>query len=349
MSFDIVTLRVGEPVVAVDIPVYRDVLSAVSPYFRGAFEGSFREASEKLLPLVGVSEQTFRIFLQWAHMQAGPQSSGAAFPGLEVLVPNCSTEPAMDPTTATTDTNMAEDDGEGSDDDSASDSSTDSHSSAGSDPTSSDESMFPPAIDNDKYHPIVVVDEHTNQMYFNNEEWLRNFRSTIISYIRLYTFADKYNVHQLQDDILTAFIAQAHTWNWWPDPDKELIQFAYSNLPKSSKFLRLLVLSTAYLWLSTADGDTVAKLRAIQAMHPDFFFDVSVAQTERLRNSVSAKVGIPFRLADGIPNSCVLHEHLVHSKEQCRPRIRNNAHIFKALIDACVQDGLGMAEEKDEK
>ena len=37
MSFEMVTVRVGEADVAVDIPVYRDQLSAVSLYFRGAF------------------------------------------------------------------------------------------------------------------------------------------------------------------------------------------------------------------------------------------------------------------------------------------------------------------------
>lgn len=63
MSFDVVTLRVGELDVAIDIPVYRRVLSAVSPYFRGAFEGSFKEATDRFLSLTDASEQTFRIFL----------------------------------------------------------------------------------------------------------------------------------------------------------------------------------------------------------------------------------------------------------------------------------------------
>jgi hypothetical protein len=63
MSFEMVTVRVGEADAAVDIPVYRDHLSAVSPYFRGAFEGSFKEATDRNLSLTDVSEQTFRMFL----------------------------------------------------------------------------------------------------------------------------------------------------------------------------------------------------------------------------------------------------------------------------------------------
>ena len=51
-----VTVRVGEADVAVDIPVYRDQLSAVSLYFRGAFEGPFKEATDRILPLTDVSE-----------------------------------------------------------------------------------------------------------------------------------------------------------------------------------------------------------------------------------------------------------------------------------------------------
>ena len=64
MSFDMVTLRIGDPGVAVDLPVYQDVLSAVSHYFRGAFDSSFKEATERFTPLTDVTEQTFRIFLQ---------------------------------------------------------------------------------------------------------------------------------------------------------------------------------------------------------------------------------------------------------------------------------------------
>ena len=73
-----VTVRVGEADVAVDIPVYRYQLSAVSLYFRGAFEGPSKEATDRILPLTDVSEQTFRTFLQWTHFQANSRSSAAS-------------------------------------------------------------------------------------------------------------------------------------------------------------------------------------------------------------------------------------------------------------------------------
>jgi hypothetical protein len=59
MSLDIVTLRIGEPASAVDIPVYREVITSVSPYFK--------EASDHTITLTDANEQTVRIFLQWAH------------------------------------------------------------------------------------------------------------------------------------------------------------------------------------------------------------------------------------------------------------------------------------------
>jgi hypothetical protein len=89
-------------------------------------------------------------------------------------------------------------------------------------------------------------------------------------------------------------------------------------------------------------------MRAMRAMHTDFAFDVSLAQAQMLQNFQSQKDGIPFYLDNAVPNSCVLHEHLVHNKKQCRDRIRNNPHIFATLVNACVQDGLGMAAEKDD-
>ncbi|KAF2005383.1 hypothetical protein P154DRAFT_518510 [Amniculicola lignicola CBS 123094] len=66
-TFDLVTIRVGDP--PVNIPVYKDIICTIAPYFRGAFSGDFIEAESGLITLPDVSEQTFRAFLQWAHAQ----------------------------------------------------------------------------------------------------------------------------------------------------------------------------------------------------------------------------------------------------------------------------------------
>jgi hypothetical protein len=85
MSFDLVTVRVGSPDKAVDIPVYRELLSSVSPYFRDAFEGGFKEAAAGIIPLTDVTEATFRIFLQWAHAQMHSCGSDVSIPDHSIL------------------------------------------------------------------------------------------------------------------------------------------------------------------------------------------------------------------------------------------------------------------------
>jgi hypothetical protein len=60
-----------------------------------------------------------------------------------------------------------------------------------------DEPMSASAVDED-WRRLVVNPEEYDKLYFNNEEWLTDFRSTMTSYLRLYIFADKYNVHQLR-------------------------------------------------------------------------------------------------------------------------------------------------------
>ncbi|KAF2128459.1 hypothetical protein P153DRAFT_357809 [Dothidotthia symphoricarpi CBS 119687] len=50
--------------------VYKDLLCHYSEYFRGAFDGQFRESEEKTTNLREVSESTFRLFQCWLYGQA---------------------------------------------------------------------------------------------------------------------------------------------------------------------------------------------------------------------------------------------------------------------------------------
>lgn len=58
-----VTVRLGQVDEAVEIPVNLELLKAVSPYFGGAFEGGFKEATDRKIESTDVTEQTFCIFL----------------------------------------------------------------------------------------------------------------------------------------------------------------------------------------------------------------------------------------------------------------------------------------------
>ncbi|KAL1793565.1 hypothetical protein ACET3X_008547 [Alternaria dauci] len=168
MSFDMVTVSVGEADTAVNIPVYRDQLSAVSPYFRGAFEGSFKEATDRNLPLTDVSEQTFRMFLQWMYVQISSQPGGASKPAPDALVDK--------PTTK-----------------------------------SEDKIRTIPAIDEEGYYDEDFP--NGGKMYNSNWKDLEpenNYQLMVTSFLRLYVFADKYDVPQLREDILTALVTHWH-------------------------------------------------------------------------------------------------------------------------------------------
>ena len=324
MDLDTVTVRVGEADTAVNITVYRNLLSDVSPYFRGAFEGSFVEATDRFISLTDVTEQTFRMFLQWVHTQVHQHSSGATIPSPVILLPGSTAKNAGNTTTGPVElqpphrTQSVPDVGFLPDDISA--------------------------LDELGGHQKRWDVEEIEGLYLKESEWINGHRLSLLSFLRLYVFADKYNVPQLRDDVLTALTAQSISWCWWPDVERETIESAYANLPPSSKFIRLLVLSTAYCWLSKPGTCSATRLRTIKEMNEDFAFDVMVVQNERLKETESSE-GMPFWLEDAMPNSCTLHEHLARDAANCRKRIRDQPYIFIGLIEMCAQDDLSIAEE----
>jgi hypothetical protein len=208
MSFDLVTVRVGSPDKAVDIPVYRELLSSVSPYFRGAFEGDFKEAAAGVVPLTDVTEATFRIFLQWAHAQMHSCGSDVSIPDHSILP---RTEPpaklnSMVPAESHADpinANEGESDNEGGE---SNNGSTSSDSSTDTVLHCFDEITY-------KSHDATANElAELDKVYFQDECWTKNYNMSIFSYLKLYIFADKYSVHQLRDDVLTVILGQAFYW-----------------------------------------------------------------------------------------------------------------------------------------
>lgn len=74
MTLDVVKVRIEDKTVI----VHEALLSAVSPYFRKAFNGSFKEADDRAISLPDVSERTFRAFLQWLYTENMRYSTSAA-------------------------------------------------------------------------------------------------------------------------------------------------------------------------------------------------------------------------------------------------------------------------------
>ncbi|KAI4944568.1 hypothetical protein J4E91_008571 [Alternaria rosae] len=306
MNLTTVIVRVGEADTAVDITVYRNTLSAVSPYFRGAFEGSFVENTDRFMSLTDVTEQIF----QCQHL------SGATVPPPVVLLPESTTKNTGNTTT----------------------------SPVQRQPPHRPESVagYTPALDERGGHEKPKDLKEMEGLCHKNSELINRYGLSLLSFLRLYVFADKYNVPQLRDDVLTAMIAQSTAWKWWPDIGRELIESAYANRPPSSKFIRLLVLSTAYCWLLEPETYSATGVRALREMNEDFAFDIMAVQNERLK-------GMTFWLQDAVPNSCTLHEHLARDAAKCRHRIRDQPYIFAGLVEMCAQDAVSMAKESDEE
>ncbi|KAG9195895.1 hypothetical protein G6011_01016 [Alternaria panax] len=173
MGFEIVTVCVGETDAAVNIPVYRDQLSAVSHYFRDAFEGGFKDAENRFLLLVDVSKQTFKTLLRRSATKILEES-----------------------TTAHGELKTAK------------------RKRIGSHTRRQSASMS--AIDERGGSLMSIHTEQMEVLCWDNQEGLDSYGLMLFSFLRLYVFADKYNVPQLRDDVFTALIAQSSAWKAVP-------------------------------------------------------------------------------------------------------------------------------------
>jgi hypothetical protein len=68
------------------------------------------------------------------------------------------------------------------------------------------------AFDELDYQTRPLSGSQRRKLYYENEMWTDKYRMGVVSNLRLYIFADKYSVHQLRDDIMTAMLGQAHDW-----------------------------------------------------------------------------------------------------------------------------------------
>jgi hypothetical protein len=193
MSFDLVNVRVGEPNKTVDFPVYRELLSSVSPYFRSAFEESFKEVADRIIPLTDVSNSTFRAFVQWAHAQLLSSQNGQ-IPNHSIL------DDTPDHVVSKVETDMHD---------------ANETINAGSSPVHHDSCVsgcrVTKVFDEYGYQTLPISYEWLDHLYMKRVSWLEKYRPVPLSYLRLFIVADKYSVHQQRDDILTSMIGHVHT------------------------------------------------------------------------------------------------------------------------------------------
>ncbi|KAJ4338729.1 hypothetical protein N0V95_007972 [Ascochyta clinopodiicola] len=315
MNFDTVSIRVGEKI----IPVYKDFLTSVSPYFQKAFNGSFKKADERSIALEGISEQTFRIFLYWIHAQSLQfDTSSAALDHSALLPPHevARLATSSDKTAQSIEENNDEED-EGNESDTTS------------------QSGRTPAFDEEAFHTRC----ETETLYFESTIWVGKSNLFHLTVAELFVFADKYMVPQLRDDILTAFVGQCWKWNWWPDEATDLVNIIYSNMPASSTFAKFLACSIAWVGFPGDKGDAVDRMQSLRRLNPDLAFEVGVTYAKQAQGHKDHDVSVD--ISTNLPNSCLFHEHSLVDQEQCRKRIANRPHIFTAILDACAKDVRG--------
>lgn len=67
------TVQIGDGDAQESFPVHKDLLTACSPYFKAAFDGQFREATDKTIPIPDVTPTQFRLFLDWLYFRKLPK------------------------------------------------------------------------------------------------------------------------------------------------------------------------------------------------------------------------------------------------------------------------------------
>ncbi|KZM19387.1 uncharacterized protein EKO05_0002969 [Ascochyta rabiei] len=314
MNLDTVSIRVGEK----DISVYKDLLTQVSPYFEKAFNGSFKEADERHITLEGVSEQTFREFLYWIHAQSLQfDTSSTALDHSAILPPD---EVARLAASVDETAGAIEEDSDEEDEDYKSDTTS--------------ETKHTPAFDEDAFYTRCEAEE----TYCASPTWAEHSELFCVAMAKLFVFADKYSVHQLRDDILTALIGQCWKWNWFPD-EEHLADVVYSDLPGASKFVKFLAGCIACSELSASKGDAARRMQSLRDINPDIAFEVGVTYAEMVQGHQDHDILVD--LSRSMPNSCLYHDHSLFDEEQCRKRIADRPHIFTAILVACAKDVRG--------
>jgi hypothetical protein len=309
MNSDTVLVRVGRP--SVDILVYRHLICSVSTFFSGAIDRSFLGVKEGTITLRDVGEATFRTFLVWLHSQCLPSSTPEAVLGFSNS-PKLNTKTTVDAVKTKLLTGRGR----------------------------PRRRIFDEYVSGKSPVLRAIGPEELDRRFHKDPTWQATYQETIKALVRLYIFADRYNIPQLRDDVMSAYIGYCISYGLYPDPDDvEVIDLAYSKLPATSLLSRYLVLSTIYFWTPVKLTLESGKL---ELLHPGFTLDVMTAQAQRGQppeeGETDATKTVPQLAKYGLRNSCVFHEHQALDENQCRHRLTHSKFIFDGLLDACVKE-----------
>jgi hypothetical protein len=317
IGFETVLVRVGNP--SVDILVYRDLVCSVSSFFRGSIDRSFLGVKEGTITLRDVSEATFRTFLAWCHSQCLPGSTPNG-----LLVSPKHLKSHQNATDKIVNTKSLAINGNG-------------NGNGNGRPRTR---IFDEYVSGKSPLLRAIGAEELDKLFHGNPAWQATYQEVVQALVRLYIFADRYNIPQLRDDVMSTYIGYCISYGLYPDPDDvEVIDLAYTKLPTTALLSRYLVLSTIYFWTPIKLTLESGKL---ERLHPGFTLDVMTAQAQRGQppeegETDSTKV-VPQLAKYGLKNSCVFHEHQTRSGESCRHRLAHSKFIFDGLLEACVKE-----------
>ena len=296
--------------------VQRALLTSVSTYFHNAFGVRFQEAYGGSIFLEGVTEPLFRMFLHWLHAQGLQYSTEAkALPLDTLLLPEEAEHLLFVINKAGFEDPTEEKPGE----------------------IDGDSTTY--AFDQSGFHRTGKTYQ---ALYHTYTTWLKNLNRFDISVARLFVSADRYGVLQLRDDILTAWLGQSWQWDWSPVIHPNLVILTRDHLPVSSQFVKFLASSIAWNGFypgSSSDADA-AKMRALHVLSPGLTLEAAIVLAQKLESSGSDDLDISVSVGQNIPSAYNFHDHVSLTHEQCRHRISTRQHIFRAVLEACLQDAM---------
>jgi hypothetical protein len=167
-----------------------------------------------------------------------------------------------------------------------------------------------------------------------SREWQRNYHSAFREMAKLFVFADKYDVPQLRDDIITAMSRRNQEWTCVPELNVKLVAFIYENLPTTSSLARYIAYTTAVDWLPQCGPGKPSVLETVYNDQPDFALQVGLIQKDWIQCCVTGKTcgkAILTRTYD----RCSFHEHIFKDQKQyCQMGVAVGAI---AVIAACAR------------
>ncbi|KAF2128458.1 hypothetical protein P153DRAFT_397531 [Dothidotthia symphoricarpi CBS 119687] len=284
--------------------VHKDLLCYHSKYFRGAFEGSFREKEDKTIRLRDINEGVFRLFQFWLYAQA--------------------TRDEEDSTTK-----MSRDDhskrGRHSE--------TRHPCSCGGNYEQCEESVIDCLTLEIRARYAKVLEQETPKWLQSGEFLFDSDHEYFSCFIALSVFADQYDTPQLRRDVLTLLV-ELDNYNWdrkgklcYNRYYRRSAQKAYTSLPPNAPIRQYLIKRFAYS-MACKKVNVTSLMRVPQ----EFVVDVLLLITAQPKKNLLRE-----NLVNNLKDCCDFHEHVAEvEREVCRDGQSRDVQFYTSFMRAIV-------------